>query len=131
MLIADYDPRVQAVHCKRIAGFVAHEPWQLDEVEFAEYIDYRAALWNVDRTAARARARELRERLREVHEAFAYPLIGALIADPQLLVLDRPPLVYAQPILAAAEPATVFSTHTSAESAAAFAAPPREAVAPQ
>ena len=33
-LIGDYDPRVQSVHCKRLAGFVPHEPLQLDEGDF-------------------------------------------------------------------------------------------------
>ena len=46
------------------------------------------------------RARETRRafalRLAGVHEAFGYPLIGALIGEPKLLVLDRPQIVYAR-----------------------------------
>ncbi len=56
-----------------------------------------------------------------VHEAFAYPLIGALIAAPKLVVLDRPQPVYAAQILAAAAGCALFSTHADAGSAAAFA----------
>ena len=72
VLIGDYDPRVQSVHCKRIAGFVPHETVALDERDFGAYIAYRAALWNVDARRAFARAAELlRERLGDMHEAFA------------------------------------------------------------
>ena len=47
------------------------------------YIRYRAALWGIDPTGAWARAKLLLERLEGVHEAFAYPLAGALIAAPE------------------------------------------------
>ena len=60
VLIGDYDPRVQSVHCKRIAGFVPHETVALDERDFGAYIAYRAALWNVDARRAFAQAAELR-----------------------------------------------------------------------
>jgi hypothetical protein len=120
VLLGDFDPRVQSVHCKRIAGFVPHEPMHLDERDFLRYIGYRAALWNVDGQSARERARTFRERLDGVHEAFAFPLIGALIAGPQLLVLDRPQRAYARQILEALEGRAVLSTHAHAADAAAF-----------
>ena len=120
VLIGDYDPRVQSIHCKRIAGFVPHEPLSLSERDFARYIAYRAALWNVDPHRAAAHDAYLRERLGEMHEAFAYPLIGALIALPELVVLDSPPLVYADQILGAIDARAVFSTHTNAPAARAF-----------
>ena len=120
VVIGDYDPRVQSIHCKRIAGFVPHEPLSLSERDFARYISYRAALWNVDPQGAAAHAACLRERLSEMHEALAYPLIGALIAMPELVVLDRPPLVYADQILGAIDARAVFSTHTNAVAARAF-----------
>ncbi len=122
-LIGDYDPRVQSVHCKRIAGFVPHEPLHLDESDFFRYVGYRAALWNVDAREAQANAQELRERLDGVHEAFAFPLIGALIARPQLLVLDRPQRAYAQQILSAVDEIALLSTHAQPADAAAFADP--------
>jgi hypothetical protein len=120
VLIGDYDPRVQSVHCKRIAGFVPHEPLQLDERDFPRYIAYRAALWNIDATAAQADARRLCERLEGMHEAFSYPLIGALVASPQLIVLDRPQPAYATQILRAVEGRALLSTHAHASNAAAF-----------
>lgn len=121
VLVGDYDPRVQSVHCKRIAGFVPHEPLQLDDGDFTRYIAYRAALWNVDAQAAISHARLLAERLEGMHEAFAYPLIGALIGMPQLLVLDRPQPVYAQRILAVTEGCALLSTHAHPASAGDFA----------
>ena len=120
VLIADYDPRVQSVHCKRIAGFVAHEPLALDERDFGAYVAYRAALWNVDAGHAFARAAELRAALGDMHEAFAVPLIGALIANPELVVLDRPVPAYAERILRVTEGCAVFSTHTNVAAARSF-----------
>jgi hypothetical protein len=120
VLIGDYDPRVQSVHCKRIAGFVPHEPLELDERDFPRYIAYRAALWNIDATAAQAEARLLCERLEGMPEAFSYPLIGALVASPQLIVLDRPQPVYAAQILRAVEGRALLSTHAQPSNAAAF-----------
>jgi hypothetical protein len=121
VLIGDYDPCVQSVACKRIAGFVPHEPFPLDESEFARFVAYRAALWNLEPGRARAHADLLRKRLAGMHEAFAYPLIGALIGMPKLVVLDRPQPVYAKRILAVTGGAALFSTHDNAAAAAAFA----------
>lgn len=120
VLIGDYDPRVQSVHCKRIAGFVPHEPLQLDDADFPRYVAYRAALWGIDARTAQSHARALRRRLNGMHEAFAYPLIGALIGMPRLLVLDRPQAVYARHILDVVEDRALVSTHTQSSSAAAF-----------
>jgi len=121
VLVEEYDPRVQGAHCKRVAGFVPHSPLAIDESEFERYVTYRAALWDVDPMRAIAHAKLLLERLDGVHEAFAYPIVGALIASPKLLVLDRPQSAYAGAILAAAGPRAVFSTHVNDDAAAAFA----------
>lgn len=123
VLIDQYDPRVQSAHCKRIAAFVPHAALPLpDEAEFERYIAYRAALWDVDPMRAVARAKLLMERLEGVHEAFAYPLAGALVSGPKLLVLDRPQAAYARQIIAAIRPLAVFSTHLNAAAAQAFSA---------
>jgi hypothetical protein len=121
VLIDDYDPRVQSVHCKRIAALVPHESFPLDEAEFARYVAYRAALWNVEPRRAYAHAQLLLKRLAGMHEALAYPLIGALIGMPKLIVLDRPQPVYAPHILGAVGGRAVLSTHTDAAAARAFA----------
>lgn len=120
VLIGDFDPRVQSVHCKRIAGFVPHAPLSIDETEFPRYIAYRAALWNVEADLAAARAREILRQLDGMHEALAYPLIGALIALPQLLVMDRPPPVYARQIFAVTGNAALLTTHADAAGENAF-----------
>jgi ABC-type Na+ transport system ATPase subunit NatA len=126
VFIDDYDPRVQSVACKRIAAFVPHEPFALGEDEFARYIEYRAALWNVEAKRAWAHAELLRKRLSGMHETLAYPLIAALIGMPKLLVLDRPQPVYAKQIIGVAAHCAVISTHADAAAARAFAPAARD-----
>lgn len=121
VLIGEYDPRVQPVHCKKIATYVPHDPLPLHRRELDRYIAYRASLWNIDEQQAHVHATALLERMDGMHEAFAYPLIGALIGMPQLLVLDRPQTSFAEHIKAAAGGCAIFSTHTEAAAAAAFA----------
>jgi hypothetical protein len=127
VLIGEYDPRVQPAHCKRIVAFVPHAPVAIGESQFEWYVTYRAALWNVDPVRAIAHARIAMERLEGVHEAFAFPLVGALIGNPAILVMDRPQAAYASQILAAIGPRALFSTHVRAADARAFRTP--EAVA--
>ncbi|MBV8068243.1 MAG: hypothetical protein JO113_09740 [Candidatus Eremiobacteraeota bacterium] len=121
VLIDDFDPRVQSVACKRAAVFVPHEPFTLDSDEFARYIEYRAALWNLEPLRAKAQAERLLSNLTGMHETLAYPLIAALIAMPKLVVLDRPLPVHAKLLLAAMGERAVLSTHTDAAAAHAFA----------
>jgi hypothetical protein len=123
VLIGEFDPRVQSVHCKRIAGYVPHAPSRIAEADFERYVAYRAALWNVDPMRAIAHAKLLMERLAGMHEAFAYSIAGALIASPSLLVLDRPQPEYVRQIVAAAGPRAIFSTHVVPSAAQAFSAP--------
>jgi ABC-type taurine transport system ATPase subunit len=122
VFIAAFDPRIQPVQAKRIAGFVPHEALQHEFPSFARYIEFRAALWDVPRAQAVVRARALLARLDGVHEAFAYPLVGALLAQPRLLVLDRPQAAYAYQILDAAGECAIFSTHGSERDAQRFSA---------
>jgi hypothetical protein len=122
VFIADYDPRIQPVQCKRIAGYVPHEAIPLELRSFEDYIEYRAALWGIDRLRAIAHAEILLEQLAGIHEAFAYPLVGALLPSPRLLVLDRPQAAYALRILNIARCA-IFSTHCTAADASAYAPP--------
>jgi len=106
--IGEFDPRVQPVHCKRIAAFVPHDPLPLSQIDADRYIAYRAALWDIDPVAARTRARKLHHALEGLHEAFAYPIVGALLPLPQLLVLDRPQPAFMAQILAAADCAVLI-----------------------
>ncbi len=122
VLIGEYDPRVQPVHCKRLAGFVPHDPLPLAAIGADRFIAYRAALWNIDIHQARTRATLLLERLGNMHESFAYPIAAALLHFPPLLVLDRPQPAYVDAIVAAAGPCAIFSTHLDDESARLFTA---------
>lgn len=110
--IGEYDPRVQPVHCKRIAAFVPHDPLPLTQIDAQRYIAYRAALWDVELAAARARARALLSSLDGMHEAFAYPVVGALVPAPRLLVLDRPQATFVPQILDAAGACAVLILQT-------------------
>lgn len=121
VFIDGFDPKIQPTQCKRLAGYVSHELLPLEFASFERYIEYRAALWNLDGDRALGHARHLLEHLEGVHESFAYPLVGALLADPMILVLDRPQAAYAPRMLAVAGSRAIFSTHASDAEAAAWA----------
>jgi ABC-2 type transport system ATP-binding protein len=113
VFIAAFDPRIQPVQVKRIVGFVPHEAVPHDFPPFTRYIEFRAALWGLPRAQSVVRARALLAQLDGVHEAFAYPLAGALLSGPRLLVLDRPQSAYAEQIVSAAKECAIFSTHVT------------------
>lgn len=120
VFVGAFDPRIQPVQVKRIAGYVPHEAVPHEFSTFAAYIEYRAALWGLPRHESVVSARGLLARLDGVHEAFAFPLVGALLARPKLLVLDRPQAAYARQICDAAQGCAIFSTHESEREAAQF-----------
>lgn len=122
VFIAAFDPRIQPVQAKRVVGYVPHEALPHDFPSFAKYVEFRAALWGLPRAQSVVRAGSLLARLDGVHEAFAYPLIGALLSQPRLLVLDRPQAAYAQQILDVAGDCAIFSTHVHERDAQRFAA---------
>lgn len=121
VFIGAFDPRIQPVQVKRMVGYVPHEALAPEFDTFTRYVEYRAALWGLPRAETIVRARALLQRLDGVHEAFAYPLVGALLSQPALLVLDRPGAVYAAQIFAIAADCAVFSTHASERDAERFA----------
>src|SRR5438876_3683236 len=121
VFVGAFDPRIQPVQVKRLAGYVAHEALPHEFPTFERYIDYRAALWRLPPAESVVRARRILAQLEGIHEAFAYPLAGALIALPRLLVLDRPQAVYAPQLVAVAQSCAIFSTHGSEHEAARFA----------
>jgi ABC-2 type transport system ATP-binding protein len=91
-----------SIGAKRLIAWVSDEPMIYDKLTPLEYLEFVAGLWNVDARTAEARAHELLEWLDlkpHAHErcqgfskgmrqkvAFA----GALVHDPQLLILDEP-----------------------------------------
>ncbi len=122
IFIGAFDPRIQPVQVKRITGYVPHEAVPHEFSSFTRYVEYRACLWGLPRAQTVVRARRLLERLEGVHEAFAYPLVGALLAQPRLLVLDRPQAAYAAQIVDAAVECAILSTHSSQHDAQRFLA---------
>ena len=120
VFVGAFDPRIQPVQAKRLATLVPYAPLTLDFPSFERYIEYRAALWGLPFDESVVRARRIVEQLDGVHEAFAYPLAGALITQPRLLVLDRPQIAYGARIAAVAKHCAVFSTHASVAYAEEF-----------
>jgi len=120
VFIGEFDPRIQPVQVRRLVGYVPYDAVPHEFSSFEQYIEYRAMLWNLPSEETLASARALRERVEGVHEAFAYPLIGALVARPRLLILDRPQAVYAAQIRGVSGDAAIFSTHLSEREARQF-----------
>ncbi|MCZ8259496.1 MAG: ABC transporter ATP-binding protein [Beijerinckiaceae bacterium] len=87
---------------KQMMAWVPDEPTVYDKLTPAEYLAFVAALWGIDRAAARRRADELMQRLEltpvadQRCEGFSrgmkqkVALAGALIHQPRLLILDEP-----------------------------------------
>lgn len=122
LFVGGFDPRIQPVQVKRIAGYVPHEPVPNLFPSFERYVQYRAALWGLEYARAIERARNLLDMLGDLHEAFAYPLVGALLPRPRLLVLDRPQAASAGAIARAAHGCAILSTHRSRQEARCFRA---------
>ena len=122
LFIGAFDPRIQPVQVKRITGYVPHGALTSEFPSFATFVEYRAALWGLPRAESIVRARSILAKLDGVHEQFAFPLVGALLAAPRLLVLDRPQAAYAAQIAFAAGSCAIFSTHANARDAERFEA---------
>ncbi len=120
VFVGAFDPRIQPVHVKRMVGYVPHDALPYEFSTFERYIEYRAELWQLPQAESVVRARRIFAGLEGIHESFAYPLAGALVARPRLLVLDRPQALYAPQIVEAAGTCAIFSTHGSKNDAARF-----------
>jgi ABC-2 type transport system ATP-binding protein len=100
--VMGHDVAADPVAAKRVMAFIPDEPPLYGKLRPLEYLEFVAGLWSLEAAVARPRAEQLLEQLglagkrREYVEAFSrgmkqkLALAGALIHDPQVMLLDEP-----------------------------------------
>ena len=100
--VLGHDIAADPVAAKRVLAFLPDDPMLYGKLDALEYLEFVAGLWSMDARAARSRADALLERLgladkatqrvesysRGMRQKLA--LAGALIHDPQVMILDEP-----------------------------------------
>ncbi len=100
--VAGIDALADPVAAKRAMAWISDEPMIYDKLTPREYLEFVAGLWGVEPAHAERRAHELLEWLdlaahaNERCEGFSkgmwqkVALAGALVDDPQVIILDEP-----------------------------------------
>ena len=100
--IGGIDALADPVAAKRIVAWISDEPMIYDKLTPREYLEFVAGLWSVEPPLAEARTSELLDWLDlaphadERCEGFSkgmrqkVALAGALVHDPQVIILDEP-----------------------------------------
>jgi ABC-2 type transport system ATP-binding protein len=100
--VLDIDLEQAPLEAKRKLAYLPDDPMLYGKLKPTEYLEFVAGLWGVEAQAAEARARELLDWLdlsphaHELTEGFSRgmtqkrALAGALVHDPELLILDEP-----------------------------------------
>lgn len=89
VFVCDFDPKIQPVHVKRLAGLVPCEPPRVS-LRAQQYFAYRAALWGLNERDAVERGMTLLSMSDGLDRAQQLALAGALLHEPALLILERP-----------------------------------------
>jgi ABC-2 type transport system ATP-binding protein len=100
--VAGIDALADPVAAKQVMAWVSDEPMIYDKLTPLEYLEFVAGLWGIDAASAESSAHELlaslglEPHLHERCEGFSkgmrqkVALAGALVHEPQLIILDEP-----------------------------------------
>ncbi len=111
IFVGDYETRLQPPEAKRRVGFVDADGFVGDGHAFACEVAFHAACWNVGHARARERADAALAEL-PAYDAYARAVALALIAEVDLVVLDRPPEAIARAVAAIVPHASILVSAT-------------------